>query len=126
MSATVPVQRTRETASPLSWQSAEAWIQGLNDFVEARAKGFEYCRVGVHGRKHRIELVSHADGRITIEPACRVGYYGESVERVQPVSAHADGEFCTRLSCVYDTPGRRAPQYAPTLNPRQMELELTV
>lgn len=126
MSATtVPNPRTTPhvSNSPLSWQTAEAWINGLNEFIQARSRGYDWCRVGNRGRKHRIELVSHADGRITLEPACRIGYHGESVERVHPVSSMADGEFCNRLACAHDVPGRRAPQYAPRA-PRQLELGL--
>lgn len=125
MSATVPVQQRRQ-ANPMAWQTAESWIEGRNKLVETSVKGFDYCRVGRGGVKHRLTLVSHADGRISIEPACSQPYFGESVERVQVVSSHAEGEFCKRLACVYDTPARRAPKSAPTLHPRQLELDLTI
>lgn len=95
-----------------------------NLFVEQKFRGFDYCRVGPYGRKHLLMVVDHADGRITIEPACKTGYYGESSERVQPVSSLAEGEFCRRLRCVYGPAGRWAPRYAAPVRVRQLELDL--
>lgn len=124
---TVPTQRSRELPSnPLGYITAEAWIKSRNDMTEVAVKGFEWCRVGIRGRKHRLNLVTHVDGTVTAEPACRIGYYGQSAERVVPVSQYASGEFCNRVACVYDTPGRRAPSLSPHLHPRQLELDLIV
>lgn len=122
---TVTVPR-KASASPLAALSAESYIEGLNAFMEAKAQGRDCCRIGQSLVIHRLELVSHADGRITLEPACRTGYWGESSERVHAVSSLAPGVPCGKQACIRDTPGRRAPRYSPRLRASQLELELTV
>lgn len=118
---------TETTSGLMSWVTAEAWIRSLNATAEDRARGFEWCRVGIHGRvKHRLGWRLRPDGRRVYGPVCNSGYDGDPADRVHPVSSLSAGEFCKRLACVHATPPDYVPGFRSPDRPEQLELDLLV
>lgn len=127
MDASVLDRTTPSVAPNLRWQTAAAWIASLNASAEDRARGFEWCRVGIHGRvKHRLAWSDLADGRRVYLPACHQGFNGDSADRVHPVNSAAAGTFCQRLACLYATPDEFTPGYRTRPKAAQLELDLLV
>lgn len=106
----------------LSLMTARRFVDGLNEFVELRFRGYHYVAIGDSDIAHPYELVSHPDGMTTVEPACGQGYTGKSAERLRPVGRPR--KFCQRFGCLHAGSDRAAPSV--DRDPAQLTLDLAV
>lgn len=102
----------------LSLMTARHFVDGLNEYVQLRYRGYHYVAIGASQTGHAYELVSHPDGMVTVEPACRQPYWGKSAERLRPIGRPR--RVCQRPGCLAAGAERRAPRREPT--PQQLDL----
>lgn len=102
----------------LSLMTARHFVDGLNEYVQLRYRGYHYVAIGASQTGHAYELVSHPDGMVTVEPACRQPYWGKSAERLRPIGRPR--RVCQRPGCLAAGAERRAPRREST--PQQLEL----